>query len=287
MLDPRFSRRGFLGLAGATVGAFALVPTAFAAEAFKPMAEDGSFDRIVSAGSVTFGTSNDQPFSFLDAATGEITGIDAEMLLAMLQKLGIGKHEIVQVGFDGLIPGLMASRMDMIADGMYITEKRQKVVDFSNPWYQYGESLVVLKGNPKKLYALSDLTPETKTGAPLGTVYLDWLNEITPLPQVSSYPDAAALLADLKIGRIDAALIDAPVAGYAMRTNPDYAEAFEMVSDYTPKEVGRIGSAFRKEDGALREAFNFALDALKKDGTDLEILKKWGLGEVNRVPVSN
>lgn len=287
MIDVPFSRRTFLSAAGAGAAALAITPNAFAVEIFKATAGDGSFDRIKSAGTVTFGTSNDQPFSFLDASTGKITGIDAEMLLAMLQKLGIEKHEIVQVGFDGLIPGLLAARMDMIADGMYITEKRQKVVDFSNPWYQYGESLVVLKGNPKGLHALSDLKPGIKAGAPLGTVYLDWLNAITPLPAVSSYPDAATLLADLKIGRIDAALIDAPVVGYAMRTNPAYDAAFEMVPDYKPKEVGRIGSAFRKEDGALREAFNFALDALKKEGKDLEILKKWGLGEANRVPPSS
>ena len=280
---PELTRRHLLALAGVAASTLAL-RGAFAAGMPAISAKDGSFDRVKSAGLLTFGTSNDEPFSFLDTKTGIIAGIDGEMLLAMLERLGIAKNEVLQVSFDGLIPSLMSSRIDMICDAMYITEKRKKVIDFTDPFYQYGETLMVSKGNPKALHKLTDLKG-ARAGAVLGTVYLDWVKEVDGAEAVS-YDEPNALMQDLKIGRIDAALLDAPVVGFAMSKNPELAAASEMVGDYTPKEVGRIGAGFRKEDAALREAFNWALADIKKDGTDLKILKKWGLGEINRVPAA-
>ncbi len=280
MAHQALSRRLVLGMAaGAASVVFA--PNASAIPALSLKGKDGSFERVTSAKTLTFGTSNDQPFSFLDPKTGQLAGVDAEMLLAMLSKLGIPDHKVMQVDFNGLIPGLLASRMDLIADAMYITEKRKKVINFSDGWYQYGETLLVKKGNPMNLHTLADLGQGAKVGSQLGTVYLDWLNAI-PGAKVSSYPEAATMMEDLKTGRLDAGLIDAPVAGFALSKNPDYIIAFEMVSDYQPKEIGVIGSGFRKEDAALLEAFNWALAAIKADETDLAILKRWGLGEQNR-----
>ncbi|WP_309762913.1 substrate-binding periplasmic protein [Agrobacterium pusense] len=241
---------------------------------------DGSFERVKKSNGLRFGTSNDQPYCYIDPASGSVVGIDAEIMLAILSKLGIANHEITQVDFDGLIPSLLASRMDVIADAMYITEKRKKVINFSDGWYQYGEALLVQAGNPLGLHSLADLG-KARAGSYLGTVYLDWLNEI-PGAKVMSYPDAATAMEDLKAGRIDAAIVDAPVAGFALARNEKYKNAFEIVADYKPKEIGVIGAGFRKEDGALLEAFNWGLKAIKEDGTDLAILKKWGLTEKNR-----
>lgn len=280
MINSLISRRAVL--AGATTLTAALIASRQpAARALTVTKADGSFDRVKAAQSLSFGTSNDQPYCFIDPATGKIEGIDAEIMLAVLGKLGIDKHQTTQVDFDGLIPSLLASRMDVIADAMYITEKRKKVINFSDGWYQYGEALLVKVGNPMNIHSLDDLKKGTKVGSYLGTVYLDWLGAIDGA-KVNSYPDALTAMEDLRAGRLDAAIIDAPVAGYALARNEKYKNAFEMVSDYKPKEIGVIGAGFRKEDGALLEAFNWGLKAIKEDGTDLAILKKWGLSEQNR-----
>lgn len=279
MTDSFISRRALLSAAGGLTATL-LASHALATSMPALKSEDGSFERIKKANGLRFGTSNDQPYCYIDTATGKIVGIDAEIMLAILEKLGIGHHEITQVDFDGLIPSLLASRMDVIADAMYITEKRKKVINFSDGWYQYGEALLVQAGNPLGLHSLADLS-KARAGSYLGTVYLDWLNEIEGA-QVSSYPDAATAMEDLKAGRIDAAIVDAPVAGFALARNQKYKDAFEIVPDYEPKEIGVIGAGFRKEDGALLEAFNWGLRAIKEDGTDLAILKKWGLSENNR-----
>ncbi len=269
-----------MGVTAAAGASMLLGRAALAGDGPAITSDDGTFSRIKSAGSLKFGTSNDQPFAFFDNKTGKITGIDADMLLAMLEKLGIPGHSVLQVNFDGLIPGLLAGRMDMISDAMYITEKRKQVIDFSDGWYQYGETLLVKKGNPKNLHSLADLKGQT-VGGQLGTVYLAWLNDVQGA-KVMSYPTVSDMLRDLMIGRLSAGLLDAPVASYAMSQNPAYAEAFEMVGDYTPKETGVIGSGFRKDEGSLREAVNWALKAIKADGADLKVLQKWGLSEQNR-----
>jgi polar amino acid transport system substrate-binding protein len=280
MMNSPISRRTLLAGAAALTTAL-IAPRLSAASALSVTKTDGSFDRVKAAQRLSFGTSNDQPYCYIDPATGKIVGIDAEMMLAVLEKLGIANHDTTQVDFDGLIPSLLASRMDVIADAMYITEKRKKVINFSDGWYRYGEALLVQVGNPLAIHSLHDLKKGTKVGSYLGTVYLDWLAEIDGV-KVSSYPDAASVMEDLRAGRLDAAIVDAPVAGFALARNEKYKNAFEMVSDYTPKEIGIIGAGFRKEDGALLEAFNWGLKAIKEDGTDLAILKKWGLSEQNR-----
>lgn len=279
MLRSHHGRRAVLAMATAAAGAALLPRDAFAAGP-TITAKDDSFKRVQAAKTLAFGTSNDQPYAFMDDKTHQVIGIDAEMLLAMLEKLGIPGHSVKQIDFEGLIPALLAGRMDMIADAMYITDKRKKVIDFSDGWYQYGEALLVKKGNPLKLNSMADLKGHT-AGSQLGTVYLDWLNAV-PGVTVKSYSTMATMMQDMTIGRLDAGIIDAPVAGYALTKNPAYAAAFEMVADYKPKEIGVIGSGFRKDEGSLREAINWALAQIKADGTDLKILKKWGLGENNR-----
>ncbi len=280
MRDAGCSRRCLvLGLTGLVT----LGPGVSLAGQVPPMhSSDPSLARIKSAGLV-FGTTNDQPFDFVDSETHQTRGIDAEMLAAMLGKLGIVRTQMKQVDNEELIGSLLSGRMDMIADALYITEKRKRVVAFSDGWYQYGEVLLVRKGNPLGLHSLADVDRGARVGAGLGTVYLDWAHALNGA-RVSAYPGAAELLLDLKIGRIDAAILDAPVARYVMRMNPHYDAAFEMASGYKPKEIGTIGAAFRKEDAALREAFNWALASIKRDGTDLKILQKWGLSADNRVP---
>ena len=281
MTDIRNARRRVvLGLVAA--GA-ALPGVSLAQPGPSIQSKDPSFARVKSSG-LTFGTTNDQPFDFVDTRTHQTSGVDAEMLHAMLQKLGLTRTQMKQVDNEELIGSLLSHRMDMIADALYITEKRKQVIAFSDGWYKYGEVLLVKKGNPLRLHSLQDVNRGARVGAGLGTVYLDWAKALSGA-KVSGYPDAANLLLDLKIGRIDAAILDAPVAQYDMHMNPQYAAAFEVASNYTPKEIGVIGAAFRKEDAALREAFNWALAAIKRDGTDLRILQKWGLSAANRVPV--
>jgi polar amino acid transport system substrate-binding protein len=276
------SRRHLMALGAAGLSSLALRP---ASAAPTLTGGDGSLDRVLKAGSIAFGTCNDQPFAFLNSKTGKIEGVDADMLVEIMAKLGIKDRKMVQSEFSGLIPGLLSKRIDVVADSMYITPKRQETISFSTGWYQYGETLLVKKGNPLNLTSLQDLSKGVRVGATVGTVFMDWLNAV-PGAKASSYAQIADLLQDLRIGRVDAAMMEAPSAGYLLQQNPGMQSAFEVATAYRPKEAGIIGAGFRKEDVDLRQAFDWALAELKKEGTDLKLLAKWGMSEANRAPAA-
>ncbi len=83
-------------------------------------------------------------------------------------------------------------------------------------------------------------------------------------------------------GRVDALVLDAPVAGATLVQQAALGAKLEVVPAYEPREVGLVGAGFRKEDVSLREAVDQALAGMRADGADLAILRKWGLTEANR-----
>lgn len=270
--------------AGATAGTSG---TATLGSSPKLTGNDGSFKRVQDAKKLVFGSSNDQPYAFLNPDTKQIEGIDADMLQYIITALGIPQREMVQSEFSGLIPGVLSKRFDVISDAMYITDKRKQQINFTDPWYQYGETFVVAKGNPAKIAGWGDLKGK-KAASYLGTVYQDWLDaEKAKGVQVSSYPDVPTGLQDLAAGRLDVFVVDAPVAAWDLKQFPDLGTKLEIVAGYQPREIGHIGAGLRKEDVDLRDAFNWALKKMKTEGKDLEILKKWGLTDQNRDTTSS
>jgi polar amino acid transport system substrate-binding protein len=278
------TRRSFLVGLGATATVLALPGSAVAVQGPTLTAGDGSFNRVLERRKIRFGSSNDQPYAFRNAKTGQIEGIDADMLQYVIEALGIPEREMIQVDFSGLIGGLKARRMDIIADAMYITEKRMKEIDFTDPWYQFGETFVVPKGNPKEIRTWADL--EGKRAASYrGTVYQDWVEaERKHGAAASAYPDVPTGLADLAAGRIDCFVADGPVAAWDLKTFPELGRKLEVVADYRPRRMGRIGAGVRKGDEELKQALNWALKKMKDEKKDLTILETWGLGERNRAP---
>lgn len=284
-MNTEITRGQFLSLLAGALAYSGFGP-ALAADGPTITAKDGSFDRVKKAGTVVFGTSNDQPFNFLDPKTQQISGIDADMLLYIMDKLGIPKREMVQNEFSGLIPGLLGGRFDIVADAMAITEKRKQQIAFTDPWYIYGDAFVVAKGNPLGIKSMQDLTKGYRGASYAGTIYMDWLNELAPKgAKISSYPAVPEMLQDFKNGRLDAALVDGPVFGYLLIQQPDLANYVEILPGYEVRpDKTHVGAGIRKEDVALLEAVNWALAEMKKEGADLKILKKWGLNESNRAP---
>lgn len=282
-MNPKLTRSQFLSLLAGAAAYVGSAP-AFAQSGPSITAQDGSFDRVKAAGKIVFGTSNDEPFSFLDPKTQKISGIDADMLLYMMDKLGITEREMIQNEFSGLIPGLLGSRFDIVADAMAITEKRKLQIAFTDPWYIYGDAFVVAKGNPLGIKSMDDLTKGYRGASYTGTIYMDWLNALAPKgAQISSYPAVPEMLLDFKNGRLDAALVDGPVFGYLLIQQPDLGDHLEILANYEVRtDKTHVGAGIRKEDVALLEAVNWALGEMKKEGADLEILKKWGLSESNR-----
>jgi polar amino acid transport system substrate-binding protein len=241
---------------------------------------DDSFAKIQQKGLVV-GTSNDWPYSFLDPKTNEWTGLDGDVLHYVAKMLNIDKITVQTVTFDGLIPGLLDGRFDIVGDSIHYTKNRSKVVNFCWGTYYYAEALVVPKGNPHNLRQLADLKGYT-VGTLLGTNYAEWVQAI-PGVKFQGYKDWAQIIPELAIGRTDAALFDQPVVAAQMKDHPEWK--IEMVEDYDPhtfkNPVGYSSYAFRQGDIEWVTAVSSAIQWMQYNGKMKEILSKWGLTGYN------
>jgi polar amino acid transport system substrate-binding protein len=241
---------------------------------------DDSFAKIQKKGMVV-GTSNDWPYSFLDPKNNEWTGLDGDILHYIAKMLKIDKVTVQTVTFDGLIPGLLDGRFDIVGDSIHYTKNRSKVVNFCWGTYYYAEALVVPKGNPHKLHQLADLKGYT-VGTLLGTNYAEWVQAI-PGVKFQGYKDWAQIIPELAIGRTDAALFDQPVVAAQMKEHPEWK--IEVVEDYDPhtfkNPVGYSSYAFRQGDIEWVSAVSSAIEWMQYNGKMKEILSKWGLSGYN------
>ena len=242
---------------------------------------DDSLAKIQQRGDLRLCTSNDWPYSYLDSKTNEWVGIDAEIIRFVMKMLKIPKVTVSTVPFDGMIPGLLDGRFDIVGDSIHYTKARAKVVDFCYPTYFYSEWLAVKKGSAIKARRLADLKGKS-VGTLLGDNYGEWVRA-TPGLTYKGYKDWLAMAQDIQNGRLDAAIHDQPIISASLKDHPDWR--IEMVSAYEPYQLknpaGYSRFAFRQADLQLRVGFDAAIQWMEDSEEMHKILAKWGLGGYN------
>jgi ABC-type amino acid transport substrate-binding protein len=206
------------------------------------------------------------PYSSSDPS---VPGFEVEIGRAIAEKLGV-KADHSWVTWDALIPALTSERCDAIIDGMFITDDRLKVIDFSKPYYGSGETILVRKDNTK-VKGLNDLKG-LKTGVLAGSVTVHYLEQkgIAPL---EVYPDQNTILIELNNRRIDATFMEAPSAAWTLQKDPTMN--IKMVTEYVPEERYNAGVGVRKGETRLKDAINTAIDKLESDKAIATILSHY------------
>jgi len=233
---------------------------------------------IKEKGVLTVASSNDVPFAYIDPKTNEFVGIDAEIIGEVAKRLGINKVEMKQVPFENLLVELNNNQdIDMVTDGMYVTDERKKEALFTNIWYKESEAIVVPKVS--KIAFKEDLK-NTVIGAQIGTAFLElaqkWKKDGL-VKDVIIFGNQDELLSAVNTGKIDAAITDSIVAAYILsKYNSLY---LKILAPYEAEAPGMIAAAVRKSDTTLADAVNEKIDEMKQDKTILKILKKYGLNE--------
>ncbi len=205
------------------------------------------------------------PFEFEEG--GALTGFDIELMRGMAEQLGL-EAEFVDTDFDGIIPSLLAGGCDAIASAMTITDERAEQVDFSEPYFDADQSLLV-SADDEETYATLDALEGAIIGVQASTTGEAYATENTPEgATIQSFPDADSLFLALEGGQIDAILQDLPVNGYRATQEDSVVvtETFETGEQY--------GFAMAK-DSTLVEPVNEALAALREDGTYDEQYETW------------
>ncbi|MEJ6554803.1 basic amino acid ABC transporter substrate-binding protein [Microbacterium esteraromaticum] len=200
------------------------------------------------------------PFEFEggDNGTG-YTGFDIELLDAIAKKLDL-KLSVQDTGFEALQSGatLLAGTCDLGASAMTITEERKANIDFSDPYYDSLQSLLVRADSG--IEGIDDLDGKN-VGVQQGTTGEIYAKENAKGAELVQYPSDGELWPAMQSGQIDAILQDQPVNLVHEKADSDY----KIVETYETDES--YGFAFAKgEKTELREAINDALEELREDG---------------------
>ncbi len=246
-----------------------------------------TFERIKREGFVRVGFANEKPFAYAQP-DGTLAGEAPDIATAIFKNLGVNEVEGVLTEFGSLIPGLQAGRFDVITAGMYIKNQRCQQVLFAEPEYKIGSGLIVKAGNPLNLHSYEDIAKNPKVKVGTGTGYLenDYMAAVgVQKDQIVLFPDDPSGLAGMQAGQIDAYTATSMAVFTTVQNAKDPSLA--VASPFTDpiingkSTIGYAGSAFRKEDKDLRDAFSAELQKMKASGQLLEILKKNGFSEAN------
>lgn len=248
---------------------FATLATSLAVTLALSLSGAASAQTVLKVGSTPTGS----PFTFLDTKTNTIDGVMVDIVNAVAKESGFGV-QIEPMQFSALISSLTSKRIDLISAAMFITPTRQEVVDFSLPIYSYGEGVVVLKQDTVAYQSFADMKGK-RVGVQVGTAFVDPLQKSGLFSEVKLYETTSDLMRDANAGRIDAGVLDYPIAAFAVAKGQ--FPNLRMVTSFKPTMVNSIGMATRKGDTELMGKVNAAVTKLKANGAIDAILKKWGL----------
>ncbi len=240
-----------------------------------PSSAGSSFDEIKKRGYILWGSDAEggAPYVFPDPKDpSRLVGFEVDLANAIALELGVTARQS-QNAWDSLIPALQRGDFDIAMNGIEITPQKQETVLFSVPYYIYSEQLVVRKDN-NDIHGVSDLRGK-KVGTLSGTVAQEILTK-TEGVDVKVYAGQVEPYEDLAIGRIDAVLLDLPIASYYGKTNPKLKYTGDPVGE------GFYGIAIRKSDADLKKAIDRILLKLHSSGELRKIYEKWGLWDVTQ-----
>jgi polar amino acid transport system substrate-binding protein len=230
---------------------------------------------------IVSGTLTNTPPMMSYASDGTtLQGAIYDLAAALSQKLG---REIVfkSMPFPGLLPAMQAKQIDITFTLMNDTPERQKVVDFID-YYNLGTKLLVKKGNPERIDGLESLCGKVASTVQ-GSAQIALVDEASakctaagkPAVENRQFAQPADARLQVQTGRAAVFLGNSPVMVYQARTAGD-GTIFDVVKDreYQPAPVG---ITVAKDNAALRDALQKALNALIADGSYRKILEKHGI----------
>ncbi len=206
------------------------------------------------------------PFEFTQ--DGQLVGFDIDLMNAVAKEMG-ATVEWVQMPFDGLIPAILTSQVDMAVASFTVTEERAKRVDFSSPYYRSGITFVIRAADQSKYPHTESLRGKTLC-AQLGSVSAMKAEEFSP-GNVKTFNDAYAGYLELKSGGCEAMVNDRPVNLYFMASQG--SEGMYEIDELLDAE--NMAMVVPKGNDELLEKVNTALQALRDNGTYQQIYDKW------------
>ncbi|WP_298803954.1 glutamate ABC transporter substrate-binding protein [uncultured Pseudokineococcus sp.] len=219
---------------------------------------------LAEAGTITIGTKFDQPLFGLQAPSGDPEGFDVEIGKIVAGALGIAPEDItwVETVSANREPFLQEGQVDLVIATYTINDERKEVVDFAGPYYEAGQQIMVVEGNPEGIEGPEDLAGKVVCTTDGSTPYQNIAEnypEAELLPGVAAYSDC---LDPLRSGDVAALTTDNVILSGYVDQNPG---EFELVGEQFTEEPYGIG--LEKGDDAFRDFINDTLEESYEDGT--------------------
>jgi polar amino acid transport system substrate-binding protein len=214
------------------------------------------------------------PYVYPDPQKPEhLIGFECELADAIAAKLGV-RAQMVQNEWDQLIPALGRGNFDIILNGLEITPDNQQHIAMSLPYFVYAQQIVTRRASE----GMTNL--ETLKGKRVGVLSSSVAQRLVEKmggADLRIYPGNVESFRDLKAERIDAVLLDLPIAIFYAKPDADLKFSGE------PFAPGYYGVGLRKEDASLIAAVNKAITELAGDGTLERIYRKYEVWDERQV----
>ncbi len=208
------------------------------------------------------------PMEFVNAEK-EIVGFDIDLMNLAAKKGGF-EVEFKNTAWDGIFAGLANKQYDAVMSSVTITEERKETMDFSIPYINAGQVLIV-KESVSGVSELADLKGEA-VGAQIGTTGFFEIEKVDGV-EAKSYDELGLAIEDLANGRIAGVVADTPIAADYVLQNENYKGKLKIVGEPFTDEY--YGVAVKKGNSEVLEIINKGLEKVV-DTKDYEKLEdKW------------
>lgn len=208
------------------------------------------------------------PFEELDE-DGNFIGFDIDLMDAIAEDAGF-TVEYVNAPFDTIFTALSEGEFDAVISASTITEERDEIVDFSDPYFVASQSISVSVDDAEDVFGPEDLVG-LRIGVQLGTTGELYAQEELEGVEVFSFDTAPLAFEALSQGDVDAVIVDTPTTEEILATRPELNAT--IVGDPLTEEF--YGIAVREDFPELLEAINISLENIIADGTYAEIFEEY------------
>jgi polar amino acid transport system substrate-binding protein len=199
----------------------------------------------------------------------EIVGFDIDLMKAAAEAGGF-TVEFQNTAWDGIFAGLAAGEYDAVMSSVTITEERKETMDFSVPYINAGQILVVPQAT-SGVSTLADLKGKS-VGAQIGTTGSFEVEKVSGV-ELRTYDEIGLAFEDLANGRIAAVVADTPVAADFALMNPNYKGKMKIVGEPFTEEY--YGVAVKKGNKEILDAINKGFNAVLDTDTYAKIEDVW------------
>jgi polar amino acid transport system substrate-binding protein len=230
--------------------------------------EAAQLQGLITPGTLTVGTELPAPPFWIGDDYNSITGgFEVDLAKEVGKRLGLNQTKFVEMPFSGLVAGQQCP-CDIDFSQVTITEERDRVVDFTEPYFEANQGILARQG--VTVNSLAD-AKNLKWGAQLNTTGASFINDtIKPTTDFQAFDRTVDAFQALNAGQIDAVLLDTPIVLGAVKEKQ--VRNAEVVGQFKTGE--QYGAVLNRGSPNL-EAFNQTIRTLKSEGFVDQLLQKY------------